>query len=681
LVITGSGTNVQNFYNNLISFKPDVIVEPPIGDELLDLIITNQEILNELPLDDEILLDNLTLPDPDVVFNPPVIIDPDPIVTEEAPLIIDIPPVGTPEVPPPTPIYGLTASGLSCVESQQLTHFATYTSNDGATLVSVSPVAGAVSISVGGISNNVVSLNVICPASSGSYSATLNGLDSLGRSVSVTFAVTVGIPPITLTVSDVTCMETDFVDVIATLSGATISYLDSITIIDTGIAYLDGVEDVSGSTLTQSIYCDYQGVTDITISVFASDGNVYTDTAQITVNPFVVTLTVNDTFCVEGSTGTVTATLNGTNIGGGGITIFTINGANATELGPRTFVGDTASIPINCITQGTVTVDITVEDPDFQPFSASGTIFVSPPPPVGTLSANNSSCVEGSSTSITVGYTPPMGFPDRMIGAVVSIVSDNPTGADDVGHTFGVPAYSFDVAVNCFVAGTANITIYITDTNGDPYNATATITIDPPPAPPYFSGGTDFACIDGEQVVMNFEYIENEPGSPTLSGASVNTSGSVSVQPANITLINGNMWVSVIIDCDFPGDGFVDVYATTTSGLYPTVDVTGITFTVATSVGTPFIQPPANIVCTIGQQIFVSYLYNANGGENLGAFSFYEIDNTTFATISNVNPSGNYLDLTIDCVSAGSTVLAVEAYTSPSLATINAPFVQITVNP
>jgi len=41
------------------------------------------------------------------------------------------------------------------------------------------------------------------------------------------------------------------------------------------------------------------------------------------------------------------------------------------------------------------------------------------------------------------------------------------------------------------------------------------------------------------------------------------------------------MWVRILVDCDFVGGGTVDVFATTTSGLYPNVDVTGINFTVA----------------------------------------------------------------------------------------------------
>ncbi|HRF98715.1 MAG TPA: hypothetical protein PLZ51_26080, partial [Aggregatilineales bacterium] len=44
-------TNSQNFYNNLISFKPDVTIEPPISEELLDYVIENQEELNDIPLD------------------------------------------------------------------------------------------------------------------------------------------------------------------------------------------------------------------------------------------------------------------------------------------------------------------------------------------------------------------------------------------------------------------------------------------------------------------------------------------------------------------------------------------------------------------------------------------------------------------------------------------------------
>ncbi|HRF97984.1 MAG TPA: hypothetical protein PLZ51_22415, partial [Aggregatilineales bacterium] len=57
------------------------------------------------------------------------------------------------------------------------------------------------------------------------------------------------------------------------------------------------------------------------------------------------------------------------------------------------------------------------------------------------------------------------------------------------------------------------------------------------------------------------------------------------------------------------------------------------------------------------------------------------IVNTAIATIANDNTSGNYLDVTINCLLNGSTFLQVDAYSSPSFTLITAPDVQITVNP
>ncbi|HRF98183.1 MAG TPA: hypothetical protein PLZ51_23410, partial [Aggregatilineales bacterium] len=364
--------------------------------------------------------------------------------------------------------------------------YATYTTNDGATLASATVTGGGISVSVESIANNLVTINVICPAFSDGYPVTVDGTDSLGRPVTTNF----------------------------------------------------------------------------TVNVF-------------TLGPV---FTVNDTTCQQGQLATVTANLSGSDVGS--VTIFTItNGVVATQLNvPVISFGD-VTIPISCDTVGSTTFNIEVEDLDTQLFSGSGTITVTPAVPSGILNVNNSSCLEGSSTLVTATYSNAV-FPAYQINSVSSVTSDLPATADDVGVSITPPTNSFDVMINCFTAGTATISIIAIDTNGDAYGVDATITVDPPASPPYFSGGTNHVCTVGQQYVMNFEYIENEPGTPTLASASVNMSGAVSVQPGNITLINGNMWVSVLVDCDFVGLGTVDVFATTTSGTYPNVDVTGITFTV-----------------------------------------------------------------------------------------------------
>lgn len=489
LSISQINPNAQTFYNNLISFKPDVFIEPPISDELLDFINANQVLLNEFPLDGELLLDNLS--EPDVLSNPNVITDPlslpDPIPTAEVPIITDIPPVGTPEVPPPS-IYGLTVPDLSCVEGQQLNHSATYTSNEGATLVSVTPVAGAVSMSVETIVNNVASLNVICPEYSDGYTASLNGVDSLGRSVSVTFNVDVSFAPPIFTVYDTTCQQGQLTNIVGNLSGSDIDPMVSpiIAIVDPNIA-------------TQ-------------------------------INPPVINF------------------------------------------------GD-VTIPIQCLMTGNTAVTVTVTDLDTSVYVDSATIFVSPNSPVGSLSANDDSCFEGSSALVTVTYTN-IAFPAYQMNSITTLESSNPAGANIVGNSFSPPSNSFNVQINCYLDSTITISIVVVDTNGDTYNYDAIIDVQAI-APPYFSGGTSHTCTVGQQYFMQFEYLENEPGTPTLTGASAGAGGAVSVQAGNINLINSNTWVTLLVDCDFVGGGTVDVFATTTSGLYPNVDVTGINFTVA----------------------------------------------------------------------------------------------------
>ncbi|HRF98184.1 MAG TPA: hypothetical protein PLZ51_23415, partial [Aggregatilineales bacterium] len=67
LEVGRADTTTENLYNNIISFKPDVTIDPPISEELLDYVINNQEELNNLPLDEEIVLDDLLIGD-DVVL-------------------------------------------------------------------------------------------------------------------------------------------------------------------------------------------------------------------------------------------------------------------------------------------------------------------------------------------------------------------------------------------------------------------------------------------------------------------------------------------------------------------------------------------------------------------------------------------------------------------------------------
>ncbi|HRF98716.1 MAG TPA: hypothetical protein PLZ51_26085, partial [Aggregatilineales bacterium] len=101
----------------------------------------------------------------------------DAIITEIAPII-------TPVVTPPViPVYGITASDITCYENDQAVAYATYTTNDGATLTSATATAGGISVSVANIINNVVTIDVNCSAFPDGYNVTVDGIDSLGRIV------------------------------------------------------------------------------------------------------------------------------------------------------------------------------------------------------------------------------------------------------------------------------------------------------------------------------------------------------------------------------------------------------------------------------------------------------------------------------------------------------------------
>ncbi|MCL4256764.1 MAG: hypothetical protein KJ043_23605, partial [Anaerolineae bacterium] len=234
--------------------------------------------------------------------------------------------------------------------------------------------------------------------------------------------------------------------------------------------------------------------------------------------------------------------------------------------------GSDISIPIQCLTNGTTTIDITVDDIDFINYPGTGNLTVNPGPPTGILTATDQSCLAGSSTSVPVDYTNST-FPGRTISSIVVLSSSDTGIADIVGNNFSAGVNNFDVAINCGVGGSATITVQITDSNGDSYSDTATVLVDP--SPPYFSGGTSFTCNQGDTLNMSFEYLEFEGGN-TLTAVNANSTGFLTITSA--TLINGNMWVEVLVTCDLAGtSGTVDINADTTSVIHPTVSVTGIT--------------------------------------------------------------------------------------------------------
>jgi len=465
-------TDDNNFYNTIISFKPDIILEPPVDDDTLDDIIENQELLNNIPLDgdDEIVLDDLLDEEPPV--DEPLL-DEEPIIGEapviEAP-VIEV----TPDVTTVPPIYSLTAPDVLCVDFPFVTT-ATYSSNDGAVVANAVATGYGITATIINIGQFTVDIELDCAVADGFYDVDVQVTDSYGRILTTTFVAE--IPPYaTLTVSDTTCQVGQLTYVNASLSGADIDSLTNFVVANPAIASQSGTE--------------------------------------------------------------------------------TIN------------IGD-ISIPISCDSVGSSQVDVTVMDLDLSYFSDSATITVIPATPTGSLSVNNSSCLSASSTSLTVTYTN-LDFPARQIQSISQITSVSPAIADDVGNTFGSPANSFDISVNCFSTGTTNITIDILDTNGDLYSATAQITVDP--SAPYFSGNTNFTCIQGEVLNISFEYIESEGGN-TLTAANVSTVGFFTIQSQ--TLTNGNMWVETLISCDMAGtSGTADIGADTTSTIFPTVAVT-----------------------------------------------------------------------------------------------------------
>lgn len=580
---------------NLISANPDIIIIAPLTNEQLQDIIDLQDLLNEVDLNnDDIVLGELIIvdgvlanPTPEITLTEEPIL-PLPIITE-APIVTPEPPIITPE-PPIPPTYGLTAPDVSCVEGDLTLAFVTYTSSDGATLVNVT-VTSAVSSSVNAISSNQAEIQFFCPFPDG-YTMTVDGVDSLGRTVSVTFNINASFAGATFTIADTFCYQGETVNVVGELVGSDIDFMvpDSFIISDTNVAVQANVETVSG-------------------------GFIY--------------------------------------------------------------------VPISCLMTGSVTVSMTVEDLDTNQFSDTANINVSPPPPpAGTLSVSDASCLSASSTTVNVGYTNPM-FPDRTISSVTNTSSSNPDVVI-VGNSFvpGPNVYGFTLAINCNAVGTSTITVDILDSNGDAYSDTGIVTVDPATAsPPYFSGMTNITCEQGQQYDMQFEYIENEPGTPTLTGASASAGGAVSVQAGNISLINGR-WVRVFVDCNTVGSGTVDVFATTSSGLYPNVSVTGINFTVNPPVaGTPYIIAPAPVTCTVGQTPSATFTYYPNGGEALFGIASMSID-PPVGVVSNISSgtAGDFITINFSCDAPGVAVWGIVVSTTPSFQAVTAPDLTITVN-
>jgi hypothetical protein len=391
-----------------------------------------------------------------------------------------------------------------------------------------------------------------------------------------------------------------------------------------------------------------------------------------------ITFTADPLVCNVGDNTTITASLVGSDISSLSSLSFGNPLLVTFTLGTETISGGNISIPVTCVATGSTTYDIFVIDLETDVFNDSANVTVNPAPatPYMTVSTPSITCVVSEVVQVVFTYF--ANGSGEAWNAVNSLTSTNPSSAS--AFVFSQFGDTFTLNVNCSALGTGTINFSVQTTPSFiTVGNSFTFDVNGVPSAPYFSGGTSHNCTVGDQLTIQFEYIENEPASPTLATANANASGGVSVQL--VTLINANRWVSVVVNCDTVGSGTVDVFATTTSGLYPNVDVTGISFTVAAVAGTPYIVSPADINCTVGQQAFVSYMYSANGGEGLQMFNTPVIVNTANATIANVNPSGNYLDVTINCLTTGTTAILLDAYSSPSFNLITAPSVQITVNP
>ncbi len=371
---------------NLISTNPDIIILPPLTNEQLQDVIDLQDFLNNLDLNnDDLVLDDL-ITSPIIVnapFNQPIPTD-EPIITE-VPTVIPEAPIATPE-PPLPPMYGLTAPDVSCVEGNLTLVFATYTSTDGATLVSAT-VDSVISASVNAISPTQAEIQFVCPFPDG-YTMTVNGVDSLGRTVSATFNINATFALATFTVNDVFCYEGEITNITAELVGSDINFMVSITFGNPAIVTQINPESVLFGTLTVPIQCTAQGFTTVDITVEDLDTNLFSDTGNISISPPPPpppSLSVSDASCLSASSTTVNVAYTNAMFPDRAISSVT----NASSSNPDVVIVGSSFTPgvyiftlaINCNATGSSTITVDILDSNGDAYSDTGTVIVDPAPP------------------------------------------------------------------------------------------------------------------------------------------------------------------------------------------------------------------------------------------------------------------------------------------------------------
>lgn len=290
-------------------------------------------------------------------------------------------------------------------------------------------------------------------------------------------------------------------------------------------------------------------------------------------------------------------------------------------------------LSINCVAQGIATITVTGNDG----IDATGTSTTSFTVTVGSPPNQNPSindiggqtCTVGDTLSVSLSYNDPD-------GDTISVSSSSDNAGVATVNSAGEP-----LSVTCASAGNATITVAVDDGRGGTDSTSFGVSVNAPAnQAPVLTDIGGQSCTVGDTLTINLSYSDPEGNAISVSSSSdnagvagVNTSG----EPLSVTCVSaGNANISVTID---DGNGGTD---STTFGV--TVN--------APANQAPTLNDIGGQSCTVGDTLSVSLSYSDPEGNAISVIS--SSDN---AGVAGVNAAGEPLSIT--CSSEGSANITV----------------------
>ncbi len=370
------------------------------------------------------------------------------------------------------------------------------------------------------------------------------------------------------------------------------------------------------------------GTANVTVTADDGKGGVVNEAFAVTVtsaNQSPVIDAVAQQNCLPGGSLNVDLTVSDPN--GDTVTIA----STSDNTGVATVNANGEPLAINCVAQGTATISVSGSDGNGGTANISFGVTVGAPPNQNpTINGiGGQTCTVGDTLNVTLSYNDPDGNP-----ITVASSSDNPGAAS-------VNANGEPLSVFCASAGSANITVNLSDGNGGTASTAFGVTVNAPANQnPTINGIGGQTCTVGDTLNVTLTY--NDPdGNPITVASSSDNGGVASVnasgEPLSVVCASaGSANITVNLD---DGNGGT---ASTSFGV--TVN--------APANQNPTINPISGQTCTVGDTLNVTLTYNDPDGNPISVAS--SSDN---GGVASVNASGEPLNVV--CASAGSANITV----------------------